>query len=152
MEKASKFSFIIIIAICMASFQILKPIKWTFSTSKAGAKPMDTIDLIFKGKLDAGWYVYGSELKVEGPMPTEIDFENNGAFQLVGKLKTVNAKEKYDEIWDGKISYFIKEATFIQKVKILKPISVINGKISCQTCTEKDGKCIPNKDKFAIKI
>lgn len=147
-----KFFIISTLGFFLFSFQILKPVKWTFLPSKKGAKVGETIDLVFKGKIDSGWYLYSSDLKVDGPMPTEIEFNQNGSFQLVGKLMPINAKEKYDEIWEGKVNYFIKEAKFIQKVKILKPIKEISGKIKCQTCTIKDGKCVPNNDKFSILI
>ena len=149
-----KFKSLIIsvLGLFIFSFQILKPVKWTFSPSKKGAKVGETIELVFKGKIDPGWYLYSSDLKVDGPMPTEIEFDQNGSFQLVGKLMPINAKEKYDEIWEGKVNYFVKEAKFIQKVKILKSSTEISGKIKCQTCTEKDGKCVPNRDKFSISI
>lgn len=134
------------------SLEIVKPVKWSFTSNPAKASVGQTVDLVFTGKIDKGWYMYSSELKVDGPMPTEVEFTSNGSFQKVGKLVPVNPKEKYDEIWAGKVNYFVKEAKFIQKVKILKTGAVIEGKIVCQTCTEKDGKCVPNKDKFSFKL
>ena len=88
-----KFKSLIIsvLGLFIFSFQILKPVKWTFSPSKKGAKVGETIELVFKGKIDPGWYLYSSDLKVDGPMPTEIEFDQNGSFQLVGKLMPINA-------------------------------------------------------------
>ena len=111
-----------------ASAQILKPAKWTFVPSKPTAKVGETIDLVFTAKIDDNWYMYSSDLKVDGPLPTTANFTNNDSYKLVGKLVPVKPKEKYDEIWGGKIQYFEHEAKFIQKVKITKANPVIKVK------------------------
>ncbi|WP_337042911.1 protein-disulfide reductase DsbD domain-containing protein [Emticicia sp. 17c] len=148
-----KILFICLFATSLAaSAQILKPAKWTFTPSKTSAKVGETIDLVFTAKIDDSWYMYSSELKVDGPLPTTANFTKNDTYTLVGKLVPVKPKEKYDDIWGGKVQYFEHEAKFIQKVKITKANPVIEGKIECQTCTTKDGKCVPNKDKFKFEV
>lgn len=149
-----KIAFLLIcLIVSVSSFaQIQKPSKWTFSAPSAKAKVGETINLVFTAKIDQGWYMYSSELKVEGPMPTEVVFVADNSFKPVGKLVAVNPKEKYDDVWNGKISYFVKEAKFIQKVKILKANPRIEGKINCYTCTEKSGTCVPSKDKFSFDV
>jgi len=138
--------------VLLMSVDILKPVKWTFTSTPKKPTVGQTVDLVFTGKIEKDWYIYSSELKVEGPNPTELDLVSNGSFQKVRKLIAVNPKEKYDKIWEGTIHYFVKEAKFIQKVKILKPGATIEGKINSYTCTLKDGSCIPNKDKFSFKF
>ncbi len=135
-----------------ASAQIQKPAKWTFTPPKTSAKVGQTVDLVFTAKIDDNWYMYSSQLKVEGPMATTAIFTANDTYKVVGKLVPVKPHEKYDDIWGGKVQYFVKEATFIQKVKITKKNPVIEGKIECQTCTIKDGSCVPNKDKFKFEV
>jgi len=148
-----KILFIFLFASSLAaSAQILKPAKWTFTPSKTSAKVGETIDLVFTAKIDDNWYMYSSELKVDGPLPTAANFTKNDTYALVGKLVPVKPKEKFDDIWGGKVQYFEHEAKFIQKVKITKANPVIEGKIECQTCTTKDGKCVPNKDKFKFDV
>lgn len=148
-----KILFIILFASSLAaSAQILKPAKWTFTPSKTSAKVGETIDLVFTAKIDDNWYMYSSELKVDGPLPTTANFNKNDTYALVGKLVPVKPKEKFDDIWGGKVQYFEHEAKFIQKVKIIKANPVIEGKIESQTCTNKDGKCVPNKDKFKFGV
>lgn len=134
------------------SAQILKPVEWAFSSSKPTASVGETIDLVFTATIDEGWYMYSSQLKVEGPLPTTANFTKNDTYQLVGKLTPLKPKQKYDDIWGGKVDYFEHNAKFIQKVKILKANPVIEGKIECQTCTTKDGKCVPNKNKFKFEV
>ena len=136
----------------ITSAQILKPTKWTFTPAKTSAKIGETIDLVFTAKIDDNWYTYSSELKVKGPAPTAANFTKNDSYALVGNLVPIKPKEKYDEVWGGKIQYFEHEAKFIQKVKITKANPVIEGKIECYTCTNKDGTCVPSKDKFKFEV
>ncbi len=148
-----KITFLLFIVTSFAlSAQILKPAKWTFTPSKTSAKVGETIDLVFSAKIDDNWYMYSSQLKVEGPLPTTANFTKNDSYAIVGKLIPVKPKEKYDDTWGGKVQYFEHEAKFIQKVKITKANPVIEGKIESQTCTIKDGKCVPNKDKFKFEV
>ena len=135
-----------------ASAQILKPAKWTFKASKTAAKVGETIDLVFTAKIDDNWYMNSSQLEVKGPLPTTVNFISSDSYQPVGKLTPIKPKEKYEEIWGGKMHYFVHEAKFIQKVKITKTNPLIEGKIESQTCTIKDGSCINNKDKFMFEV
>lgn len=132
--------------------QIKKPAKWAFKASKENPKVGDIITIFFTATIEEGWYLYSSKLAVEGPMPTSVSFTANGSFQAIGELQAINPKEKQDEVWGGKIQYFVKTGVFTQKVKILKDHPVIDGKLSYQTCTIKDGSCIPNKDKFTLSL
>jgi hypothetical protein len=150
MKKAIFILFIV--SSFAASAQILKPAKWTFTPSKTAAKIGETIDLVFSAKIDDNWYMYSSELKVKSPVSTTAYFTQNDTFTLVGKLMGIKPKEKYEEVWGGKVQYFEHEAKFIQKVTIIKENPVIEGKIECKTCTIKDGSCVPNKDKFKFEV
>jgi Disulphide bond corrector protein DsbC len=140
------------VLVFLMSIDILKPVKWTFTSTPSKVTVGQTVDLVFTGKIEKDWYIYSSELKVVGPNPTELDLVSNGTYQKVDKLIALNPKEKYDKIWEGTIHYFVKEAKFIQKVKILKAGATIEGKINSYTCTLKDGSCIPNKDKFSFNF
>ncbi len=152
--KSTRSLFVICSFICsiFASAQVLKPAKWNFKASKANPAVGETINIIFTATLDKAWYMYSSRLNVDGPMPTTASFVKNGSFEVVGDLIPVKPKEKYDEIWEGKVSYFTEKAVFVQKVKVLKANPTVEGQLSYQTCTIKDGSCIPNKDKFKLSL
>jgi hypothetical protein len=152
MEKVNLSFTVALSFLGLVSFEIIKPVKWSFSSTPSKPAVGQTVELVFTGKILKDWYIYSSELKVEGPSPTEIDLISNGTFQKVGKLVAINPKEKYDKIWEGTVHYFVKEAKFVQKIKILKPDAVVEGKINSYICTMKDGSCIPNNDKFSFKF
>lgn len=152
--KSVRYLLITCLCICSisTSAQVLKPAKWSFKASKVDPKVGETINIIFTATLDKAWYMYSSRLNVEGPMPTTASFVKNGSFEIVGDLIPIKPKEKYDEIWEGKVNYFTGTAIFVQKVKVLKSNPTVEGQLSYQTCTIKDGSCIPNKDKFKLSL
>lgn len=127
--------------------QTVKPIRWTLTLSKENVKQGETIEIVLKADINADWYLYSSDFDPNlGPMVSTVSFENNGSFKLVGPLKPVGAKEKYDSLWEGKVTYFIKHAEFRQKIKILKTNPVVKGVLMYQVCSDKEGKCIPYEE------
>nr|MBP8156414.1 thioredoxin family protein [Leadbetterella sp.] len=99
------------------------------------------------------WYLYSSDFSPElGPTVTEFAFPKSKGFQTFGKIKPLNPKKKFDEIWGGDVTYFKGTGKFIQKIKILEANTAITGKITYQTCTDIDGKCVPGNESFTIKV
>ncbi|KAA9331121.1 protein-disulfide reductase DsbD family protein [Adhaeribacter soli] len=135
----------------LAPAQILQPVKWSYDVSKKEVKIGEEVELIFNAKIDPDWYLYSSDFDPNlGPTVTTFEFKKNPTFELVGKIKPVNPKKKYDDIWGGEYTYFTKTGQFRQKVKILQKNPVIKGTYDYQTCTEVDGKCIPFNDDFTF--
>src|SRR5690606_1130526 len=62
-----------------------------------------------------------------------------------------NPKKKFDEIWQGDITYFVGKGEFIQTVRILKENPVIKVSAEYQTCTEIDGLCVLGNADFDLK-
>ncbi|GAA4408647.1 thioredoxin family protein [Nibrella viscosa] len=144
-----------LLALLLVSFatvaQILKPTTWSYSTTQPTVKVGDVIELRFTATIDDNWYLYSSDIDPNlGPIPTTFAFKPNDTYQLVGGIKPVGAKKKFDEIWQGDITYFTHKGLFTQKVKILKANPIISGSIDYQTCTLKDGQCVPGNHDFSI--
>jgi hypothetical protein len=149
--KISLLSLVLIFNTLFAQAQILKPSKWSYSLSKQEVKTGGTVDLIFRVSIDDEWYLYSSDFdpKLDAPH-TEFTFTPDASYQLVGKLKAIGAKEKFDDIWDGNIKYFTKTAEFRQTVKILKSNPVIGGTVDGQVCSNTNGKCIKVDEEFTF--
>ncbi len=129
--------------------QILKPAKWKYAVSNKEAKVGEQVDLVFNVKIQDDWYLYSSDFDPElGPMVTEFAFEQHDSYELVGGIKPIDAKRKYDSLWEGEYTYFKKTGQFIQSIKILKENPTIKGSYEYQVCTDVDGKCIPFDDEF----
>ena len=126
--------------------------RWTYTFSKNEVKKGETVDLIFTAILEKDWYLYSSDFDPDlGPMLTSFTFEKNKSFELVGKLKPQNPKQKYEEVWQGNVRYFDDKAVFKQTVKILSNKPVIKGTSEYQTCRHTNGICVPGSDDFEFK-
>ncbi|MBK0404853.1 thioredoxin family protein [Adhaeribacter sp. BT258] len=134
-----------------AEAQILEPVKWSLDVSKKEVKIGEEVELIFNAKIDQDWYLYSSDFDPNlGPTVTTFEFKKSPAYEIIGKIKPVNPKKKFDDIWGGEYTYFTKTAQFRQKVRILQANPVIKGTYDYQTCTETDGKCIPFNEDFTF--
>jgi thiol:disulfide interchange protein len=132
--------------------QIQKPASWTYTFSKTEVKKGETVDLVYTALLQNDWYIYSSDFDPElGPMLTSFKMEPNDSYQLVGKLKPQNPKQKYEEVWGGNVRYFDNKAVFKQTVKILSDNPVIKGTSEYQTCRHTNGLCVPGSEDFEFK-
>lgn len=131
--------------------QVLKPAEWQVSLSKTDIQPGAEVDVVFAVSIDKDWYLYSSDFDPDlGPMVTEIVFNEDDSFELIGEVVPVGAKKKYDSLWEGEYTYFTGTGKFLQKIKVLKSGYSISGSYSYQVCTDIDGKCIPFEDDFEL--
>ncbi|WP_187261116.1 protein-disulfide reductase DsbD family protein [Pontibacter beigongshangensis] len=134
-----------------AQAQVLKPASWSYDVSKKQVKVGEEVELIFNVRIDKDWYLYSTDFDPDlGPMVTEFSFAKHPSYELVGKIKPVNPKKKYDDLWDGEYTYFVGTAQFRQKVKVLQPDLLVKGTYEYQVCTDVTGKCIPFDDDFTF--
>lgn len=123
--------------------QVQNHATWTFTTDKTSLKVGDVVELRLTAAIDPEWYLYASDFDPNlGPTLTTVTLKLNGTFQPVGKLVSVGAKEKFDEVWGGNIRYFVGKGLFTQKIKVVKPNPVIEGTIEYQTCSTVNGLCV----------
>jgi thiol:disulfide interchange protein len=137
-----KYSFFILVLLFVscdkpARSQVLKPAKWTFDVSKKNVKAGETVDLIFKAKIDDTWYMFATGFDPNcGPLLTEIKFIDKKNYEPVGELISINPLEKYDSTFECDVKIFKKTAEFRQKIKVLGGPLTITGEIDAQICQE----------------
>ena len=148
--KRIVFLVVVLIAVLTGNLysQIQKPATWAYTLSSPKVSVGETVELIFTATIHPAWYLYSSEFEAEGPIPTSFTLVPNDTYEKVGKLKPIHPKKKFDEIWGGTINYFTGKGEFRQTIRILKVNPVIKGKSEYQTCTLKDGSCIPGEEDF----
>ncbi|MDW3197433.1 MAG: cytochrome c biogenesis protein CcdA [Cytophagales bacterium] len=152
MQRIFSFLILSLTLVSMAIAQVLIPAKWQDQIAPSSPSAGEEAELIFKAKIDQNWYLYSSDFDPDlGPMVTEFQFEANDTYELVGGIVPQNPSKKYDSLWEGEYTYFKKEGSFKQKVKILKDDFVIKGLRIYQVCSDIDGKCIPFEDEFEFK-
>ncbi len=132
--------------------QKITPAKWSWTLEPANPKVGQTAEIIFKVKIDKGWYLYSSDFDKDlGPVVTTIKIKENLGVSIDGPLRAINPHSKFDkEIWNGTYTYFTEEAEFRQTVKITSDSWKIDGSYDAQTCSNESGLCVPIKGPFLI--
>ncbi|AZQ64123.1 disulfide bond formation protein DsbD [Flammeovirga pectinis] len=131
--------------------QLINPVTWNAELSNQDAKAGDVIEISYHATIKDGWYLYSSDFDPDlGPMLTEVEYKPNNTYQIAGEFTPINPKKKYDELWEGDVTYFKKHGEFTQKIKILKDDFKIEVDISGQSCSDETGQCIPLGKEFVL--
>lgn len=126
---------------------------WSYSIEPAVVEVGKEAELVLQATIEDGWYLYASDFDPNlGPIVTALTLSSSDAFRVVGKLVSEHPKKKFDEIWGGEITYFVGNATFRQKIKILKENPRLSGTVEYQTCTIKDGACVSGENDFEVVV
>jgi thiol:disulfide interchange protein len=129
--------------------QIKNPSKWSFELVPQNYKVGDIVSLEMNVSIEDGYYIYSNDFDPNlGPTLTTATFAKSNTFELQGKLKAINAKKKFDPVWEGDITYFKNKGKFVQKIKILSSKGKISGTVDFQTCT--DESCVPGTADFNV--
>ncbi|SNS42260.1 thiol:disulfide interchange protein DsbD [Belliella buryatensis] len=157
MSKFLKSSLILsfLFLIGTAAFaQMIAPPRWSIELATKDLKVGDEVKITFKAQIPKDWYIYSNDFDPElGPMLTELNLDKakSKGFSLVGGLKAINPKKKFDEVWEGDVTYFEVSGTFEQLIKITAEDIVIDGYLGYQMCTDVTGQCVPFDEDFSIK-
>ena len=138
-----------------ATAQIRKdPTHWSAKADKQPAKVGDIVNVQIQASIDESWHIYSNDLDPNiGPIPTSFKFSPSAAYSLVGKPTPIGVQEVFEEVWGGKVRQFENKAIFIQKIKILKPDATFSGTAEYQSCSSKDGVCLPPAEaEFSVAI
>ncbi|WP_046744665.1 protein-disulfide reductase DsbD family protein [Kordia zhangzhouensis] len=121
--------------------KVFDPVQWKTSVKKLS----DTeYEVVFKASIEDKWHLYSQRNYGDlGPFPTEFTFENTGeAYELVDTVQESPTKDVFDKVFQMNISFYEKEATFTQKIKLNDAnTKVINAEVVYMVCD--DEKCLP---------
>nr|MBC7613450.1 thioredoxin family protein [Pseudopedobacter sp.] len=144
------FVFLALLFVSYLGFsQILKPVKWSFSSSSISEKEAY---VIFTVNIDKGWHVYSQNIGEGGPVPTSFSFEKSKGYNLIGKpSESPKAESAYDKNFGLQISWHEKQAVFKQKIKLNKSEVNVKGTLEFMVCNDK--QCLPPEDMdFSIDV
>jgi thiol:disulfide interchange protein len=149
--KKSILAFLLFLLAYTVQAQMVQAPQWKHTASKTSVKAGEEIELIFTAQVQQNWYMYSSDFDPDlGPIVTTFTFKPHPSYQLVGKIKPVGAKKKYDDLWEGEYTYFVGKAEFRQKVKLLQPNPRIEGSYDYQVCSDVDGRCVSFEGDFTF--
>ena len=137
MNKVFLTTFMMLMAV-MAWAQS-NPVHFTVSQKQVS----DTeIDVIFKGKIAAGWHVYAPNIPADGPIPATLTTEKAEGVKAVGKLKAQGKEIKeFDQIFGMQLRYYENSVTFVQRYKITGKTYNVKGYLEYGACN--DSGCMP---------
>lgn len=132
----------------VVSGQIFEPVTWSHELKITGKT---TGEVIHKATIEDKWHLYGMNIPQNGPRPTRIVYETMTNAEkdgdIVAKSKLL---EVFDKSFDMKLSWYAKEAIFVQKVKFKDATQVkIQGYVEYMACD--DERCLPPvQDEFSL--
>ena len=135
---ASLFTlFLCATAVVLAQFQT--PVTIKASQNKVSD---DVLEVVFRGTVDAGWHVYGTDFADGGPTRAELTLETQKGVKPDGKLRAVgNVQKKMDEMFGMEVSYMEGTAEFVQRFVITEPEYEVSGYLTYGACNDEN--CMP---------
>lgn len=131
----------------------MKPPKWTFTLEPATLQVGEKATLVMEAEIPMGWYVYSNDFDKDlGPLLTEFVPAESGDFSISSKLKAINPKKKYDEVWEGDVTYFIGKGRFEQPITINATSGTVKGSLEYQMCSDLTGQCINYEQDIEIEF
>lgn len=122
---------------CMA--QLANPVKFTIG-EKVNAKGQ--LEISFKGKVDNGWHIYGSNFEDGGPQRAVVTLEKQDGVKPVGSLKTVgNVHRGMDPMFQMEVETVEGDVTFVQTYELTGSTYDISGYLTYGACNDQN--CIP---------
>lgn len=117
--------------------QVLKPVKWGFSTRQISA---GEVQLVLTATIDRTWHLYSQDVPPppDGPVATSFSFEKSADFKTIGKVKEPKAHEEYDNQFQATLKYFTDKAVFTQNIKVLSAKDFkVTGFLEFMCCDDK---------------
>lgn len=115
-----------------------------FTVSYKRVSPTE-IDIIFNGKADKGWHVYGCHCGGDGPNPAIFGTDKAKGAKVKGALKDgPGIKKAYDEMFGQEIQFFEGKAQFTQRVELTEKNYEFEGYLQFSACN--DETCLPPTD------
>lgn len=137
----------------LAQAQLIKPPKWTVAFESKELQIGNPATLVLEASIPVGWYIYSNDFDPDlGPILTSLDLEKSEAFEKAGNLKAINPKKKFEEIWEGDVTYFIGKGRFEQVLNLKAKTGTISGIIVYQMCSDLTGQCINYEEEIAISF
>lgn len=132
-------ALVVMVLVLAAKAQMVDPVHFT-TTLKVleGGEG----EIVFNGRIDAGWHVYSTDLGNDGPISATFNVVKLEGVETVGKLKARGDELKqYDKMFGMELRYFEHKATFVQRIRFTKPKYDIDCYLEYGACN--DELCMP---------
>ena len=132
--------------------QLVSPPRWNIQLAEKDLKVGNDAEIVLKASIPNNWYIYSNDFDENaGPVLTTLNLDGSKGISATEKLKPINPKKKFDEVWEADITYFSGAGEFRQKIKITDSNVEIKGTVEYQMCSDVTGQCILYEEDFIIK-
>ena len=133
-------TLLLMLGLSFAAFaQMVDPVKFS---SKLEMLKDGEAQIVFTGKIDAGWHVYSTNLGNDCPISATFNAVKMDGAETVGKLTPKgNEISQFDNMFGMKLRFFEGSVTFVQKIKFTKPEYSIDCYLEYGACN--DETCMP---------
>lgn len=125
-----------------------EPVLWSQELHKIS----DTeFELVMTAKIADEWHIFSQFTPEGGSFPSSFTYSDvDVAYELIGKTSESRTTSKYEEVFGIEEVFFIKDAIFNQKIKLLNPdVRQIDVNIWYQVCKEV---CIQQEHDFKFVL
>jgi len=131
-------------------------LQWTWHAEPVTSGTGNEVDLVLEAGIRNGWILYSSDFAPTdfGPRPARIALEGTDGSVAVGDPHPVGANRGTGKDIDGEFSYtyFSKQATFRQRVRVPEGVRVVAGVVNGQACFQQSGLCTLVKQAFSVPL
>ncbi len=147
------FTLFLLLLSPLAQAQLVKPPVWNIRLEGKELEVGKPATLVMEAQIPMGWYVYSNDFdKNLGPLLTEFIPANSTDFSVAGKLQAIQPKKKYDEVWEGDVTFFMGKGRFEQPITLLSTSGVVKGSLEYQMCSDLTGQCINYEQDIEVKF
>ncbi len=130
-----------------SQFDFQEPVKWKTSIEKINA---EEYYLVLEAKIDDKWHLYSQFSDENGSGQLEIESEQSDSlFVFEGKALESDTRKEYNETFKVTETFFEKNATLKQKIKLIKDVEKVEISVYGQVCKEV---CILLNETFTFSI
>jgi len=141
MKRISTLLIFALVALTSAA-QMVDPVTFSSQLKTNGTAEGE---IVFNGKIDAGWHVYSTNLGNGGPTSASLSTSRLDGVELVGGLTPKgNEISKHDPLFNMNVRYFENNVQFVQKVRFTKPDYNIDAALEYGACD--DNMCLPPQE------
>ena len=134
--------FVSLLTVLSVYAQFQDPVKFSVSQKQLSDSEFE---IVFTGKIDAGWHVYSTDLPADGPTSATINFDEKKGVEPVGKLTPRgNVHSAFDNMFGMQVSYMEGTAVFVQKMRITAASYSVRGYLNYGACNDEN--CMPPTD------
>lgn len=132
--------FIIIIMGALGSMaQLAEPVKFLVTES---VNEKGQLEVSFKGTVEEGWHVYGSNFEDGGPQRAIVTLEKGDGVKMLGGLKTIGKLHRgTDPMFAMEVETVEGDVTFVQTFELTGATYELSGYLTYGACNDQN--CIP---------